>query len=704
MTGALFDLNVRYSLFYLSCTILIAFLVWRYRGRPESFSTWLFPKAVYTHRSNLLDIKLFITGRLFSILGLFGAVFFPTTIAYAVLTYLSPDEFSAPPISWSRGFIATVVVVVTSDFCKYWAHRAHHEWRFLWPFHAVHHSADVLTPLTVERVHPLEPIIRNLLMTLVVGLVQGLVLYGLVGQINLTTIGGANALYFVFNALGSNFRHSHIWISYGPVLEHVFISPAQHQIHHSVARKHHDKNYGSIFAVWDWAFGTLYVPTEQEKLRFGVSDGTDKPVEQPYPTLVAALILPFTQSWSAIVDKMGGTQAQRTQTPAPQPAATPALAPAMPQGFSLWLDVLRAGAALTVLFGHMAHVRFTGGKYYFLRDWNVASDAVAVFFVLSGVVIAYAAGRDATLSRFAFNRVTRVASVLVPALLLTLVFDAIGTRTDMSAYPQGYYQQLSLGEFLWRGLTVTNLWTGAQDWVRLGSNGPVWSLSYEIGFYLIFGAMIFLKGLTRAAVLAMLVLLVGIPILVMFPAWYLGVLVWKRVSAAPSTRSRKANWAIAVGSIALLVALKVAKLPNILENLTIAVLQPVNHHDLLVYSNEVLWNTVIALLLAVHLIAIWALAQDGARRAEGRFARLVRWIAGGSFSLYLVHYPTLHLLDATLPATLPGHDLWMLVLTLAVCFGFAAIFERPIRRYRAVLRALFARIASPREADTASAG
>ncbi len=293
-------------------------------------------------------------------LGFFGAVFFPTTVAYVLLVNLGGSDFSPPPISWTRGLIATVIIVVTSDFCKYWAHRAHHEWRFLWPFHAVHHSADVLTPLTVQRVHPLEPMIRDMLMTVIVGVVQGFVLYAIVGQINIATIGGANALYFLFNALGANFRHSHIWISYGPVLERILISPAQHQVHHSVAIKHHDKNYGSMFALWDWMFGTLYIPTEHEKLTFGVSDGTGKPIDQPYPTLVSALILPFKESWQAIAtqDKPG---TGLVQTTAPNTAA-------MSPGFSLWLDVLRAGAALSVLFGHMAHTRFTGGQYYFLRD------------------------------------------------------------------------------------------------------------------------------------------------------------------------------------------------------------------------------------------------------------------------------------------------------------------------------------------------
>lgn len=680
-----FDLNVRYSLFYIACTVVIAYGIWMYRGKPGSFVSWLLPRDVYRHRSNLLDIKLFFASRLFSVLGVFGAVFFPTTVAYALLAQFGGADYAPPPVTWIGIAVVTLIVVVVSDFCKYWAHRAHHEWRALWPFHAVHHSADVLTPLTVQRVHPLEPMINAMLMTLFVGVAQGLALYFLVGEISMMTIGGANAVYFLFNALGSNFRHSHIWISYGRVLEHILISPAQHQIHHSVAVKHHDKNYGSIFAVWDWMFGTLYVPETYEDLTFGVSDAAGNRREQPYTTLTAALFKPFAESWQAVRAKVQKTSATGNSAGLADTRMT--------QGFSLWLDALRAGAALTVLFGHMAHTRFTGGEYQFLRDWNVASDAVAVFFLLSGVVIAYAAQRDATLGRYAFNRITRIMSVLIPALVLTLVFDALGTATDMSAYPAPYYWDVPLSDFLWRGLTLTNLWTGTSDWVRLGSNGPLWSLSYEVAFYMIFGAVMFLNGALRVLVLLTLVLLVGPPALALLPAWWIGVLVWRHASVLAAEHGRTRAWILAVGSIVALVAMKMSSIPADLESLTASMLAPHDHHVILVYSNEALWNTVIALCLALHLVGVRHLADTWPERTENALSRSLRWVAGGSFSLYLMHYPTLHLLDATLPETLPGYNLWLLVLTLSICFGFAALFERPIRQYRSGLVKTWERLA-----------
>ena len=81
---------------------------------------------------------------------------------------------------------------------------------------------------------------------------------------------GANAIVFAFNVAGSNLRHSHVRISYGRVVERVLISPAQHQIHHSVDPRHGDRNFGTVLAVWDWIGGSLCLAERGEKIRFGI--------------------------------------------------------------------------------------------------------------------------------------------------------------------------------------------------------------------------------------------------------------------------------------------------------------------------------------------------------------------------------------------------------------------------------------------------
>ena len=53
-------------------------------------------------------------------------------------------------------------------------------------------------------------------------------------------------------------------------MEHFFISPAQHQVHHSTDEAHFNKNYGTWLAIWDWMGGSLYVTGQKETLRFGL--------------------------------------------------------------------------------------------------------------------------------------------------------------------------------------------------------------------------------------------------------------------------------------------------------------------------------------------------------------------------------------------------------------------------------------------------
>lgn len=297
------DFNSRLALFYLCLTVLIVFGLWLWRGRPTSFTAYLLPKEVYLHKSNIVDIKIFLFNAVLSSGGIFAAFALTPLMTVAVLDALQSAFGStapAPDQTWARMALATVIMILTLDFCKYWAHRLHHETSILWPFHALHHSAEVMTPLTANRNHPVFVILRLLIYTVIVGTVQALMLFLLMGKIELFTIGTVNAGYFLFNAFGANLRHSHVWLSYGPVLEHVLISPAQHHIHHSIARKHYNKNYGEVFAFWDLMFGTLYVLREHEELTFGLSDRNGERIEQPYPDLKSALFHPFADSWRAL--------------------------------------------------------------------------------------------------------------------------------------------------------------------------------------------------------------------------------------------------------------------------------------------------------------------------------------------------------------------------------------------------------------------
>ncbi|MEZ5935568.1 MAG: sterol desaturase family protein [Alphaproteobacteria bacterium] len=295
---------------YLLTTILIACAVYLTVRPREPFLRWLLPWSTWSHASTMVDIKLFALNRLLSLVGVFNSVFLTSATALFVLTLLSgrPGEGqSVNPI------FASFCILLAHDFGIYWIHRIHHETRILWPFHSVHHSAEVMTPITVYRKHPIYDVLSSAARGLFSGVIQGVVLAMFVGPMTLSTLLGINVFYVLFNLLGANLRHTHIWLSYGRVLEHIVISPAQHQIHHSRAVAHHNKNYGEVLALWDWMFGTLYVPDGREDLDFGLADADGRPLPQPHGTFGQALMQPVRQALRAAgarARKVEGTTAR----------------------------------------------------------------------------------------------------------------------------------------------------------------------------------------------------------------------------------------------------------------------------------------------------------------------------------------------------------------------------------------------------------
>ena len=350
----------------------------------------------------------------------------------------------------------------------------------------------------------------------------------------------------------------------------------------------------------------------------------------------------------------------------------------MSRGFSLYLDALRFGAALVVALSHLAYPRFTEGRWIWIRELNLGSDAVVIFFVLSGLVISHSVSREGIgPGRYAFDRITRLVSVAAPALALGFALDRLGAARAPELYAGWWYAPLPLWEQLLRGLSFSSEWAGLQ--ARLGTNGPFWSLSYEAAYYALFGIAVFARGARRWALLAAGAMIVGINVLLLAPCWLLGVWVQRRIMAGRLPTGGSAA-ALALAPAALYALALAVDVPGALSLGRAALAWELR------FSDEVLWNSLLAVLVAAHLAGMAGLlAKAGAGRGEAA----IRWLAGGSFSLYLMHYPLLQALAALgLSGPGLGHDLLLLGSTCALCFAFAALFERPLGRWRALASAL----------------
>lgn len=264
----LFHLNL---LLALGLVVVWLFYAEGFRNPWPSLRRLVFRKKYWWNRSTKLDYKIYLLNSVLKVLLFIPFLDFSFAIARgtskALLTW--NGDFGGLQATTFNMLLFTLGVFVWDDFLRFFHHFLMHKIPWLWRLHKTHHSARVLTPITLYRTHPLESALATVRNSISLGIAAGVFVFLFEAQFNLLTLFGVNAFGFLFNFLGANLRHSHIPITFGPGLERVFISPKQHQIHHSSRVEHYDKNFGVSLAVWDKVFGTLIASREVGPASYG---------------------------------------------------------------------------------------------------------------------------------------------------------------------------------------------------------------------------------------------------------------------------------------------------------------------------------------------------------------------------------------------------------------------------------------------------
>ncbi len=278
------DADHRVYVLYLATSAIIAYLVYRkirQRGTStaRSFLRFLFPKEVWRHPSAWLDVRYFFFHQLIGHFLMVGLGLWATTVSFGWVTgggsmdAAAVDDGAAGGPNIGTTLLYMVVFYAVADFIAYAIHYFQHKLPILWHFHKVHHSAEVLHPLSNFREHPIDNLVYKVVIGLGMGVVVG-VATNLTGHApSLPTLLGVPLLMFAFNFVGYNLRHSHIWLRWPGRWSMVFPSPAHHQIHHSYHADHIDKNFAFMFPIWDVIFGTYCMPADNRDVRFGVGEG-----------------------------------------------------------------------------------------------------------------------------------------------------------------------------------------------------------------------------------------------------------------------------------------------------------------------------------------------------------------------------------------------------------------------------------------------
>ncbi|MDG2276908.1 MAG: sterol desaturase family protein [Pseudomonadales bacterium] len=289
-----------YVLTFIALAWLSFYRYYRHRTRKK-FLQFLFPKQIYWHKSARIDYAIFLINVALSPLFLIGVglqTWISNELASSLIALNDGAAIFTGEWQWLTYALFIFGYTLSADLSVYLIHRFHHRSNVFWPLHALHHSAEVMTPVTLFRKHPLWNLSAHSLTMIMTGLFQGLFVFVFFGNPGFEILFGLNTLYVLYNFFGANLRHSHVWLHWPKPFAYLFISPAMHQIHHDPTRL--NKNYGEVFAIWDWLFGSLYIPDGYEEFAIGL--GAD---DNPHHTVSRAYWLPLAEFTKRLAQAAG---------------------------------------------------------------------------------------------------------------------------------------------------------------------------------------------------------------------------------------------------------------------------------------------------------------------------------------------------------------------------------------------------------------
>lgn len=366
---------------------------------------------------------------------------------------------------------------------------------------------------------------------------------------------------------------------------------------------------------------------------------------------------------------------------------------------STFFDLLRFSAAVIVVMEHLASRLFVGygyleqpGLWAQLLYWInlLGSPAVVVFFVLSGLFISRSiyrstllSNRDFDWSHYMIARLSRLWLVLIPALVFTFVVDQVadangwvnkGSGVDVFVGNVFFVQTILVSQF--------------------GSNAPLWSISNEFWYYMIF-PLVMLAVLSTTVWRRLLFLAIGVALLVFIGprkgAYFLMWLLGAAVMLLPVYRRFGGGYSL-VTAVTLLVFF--------------SLMRPLVARGRLIFDGveiDVFWPDLM-IAVAAFLVMRVALVFFEVREYFINMAvdSMIRKGAAFSFSLYVVHYPLINsgyfLAHANgFRGFQPGplgvaFEVGIVVLICAIAWLFASMTERHTDKVRVAVSQVWLRV------------
>jgi peptidoglycan/LPS O-acetylase OafA/YrhL len=309
-----------------------------------------------------------------------------------------------------------------------------------------------------------------------------------------------------------------------------------------------------------------------------------------------------------------------------------------------YLDVSRWLAAAMVFLGHLRNPLFLGygsvpieSRTIAVKLWyfvtGLHAEAVIMFFVLSGLLVAGVGAvrvqaKTFDVSSYAIDRFSRLYVAFLPALLLCFITDLIGsTSLGKIGFWDHTHPMIAEKVNTEPFESTLNLQTLALNSVMLqtyfvspvGSNHPLWTISTEFWFYVVFGvaALAWMKqGLGRlvsAALLGVIFMMLGSQFPVCLGYWLIGML----IAWAPPARWLPPLASLSLFAVVLfIVRLWQADFESTFVSMTVK-------------------NYAVASAFALTILSIRGRKIPLLERTAG----FSKFMADFSYSLYLLHFP-----------------------------------------------------------------
>ncbi len=213
-------------------------------------------RDVYKKKDFFASISMFFGA---SLLNPIVKLLFSVALFYVIYEIFNPEIddvrinlFGYKSFGWA--WHIWVICQLLDDLSHYWLHRLNHTVRFMWAAHVVHHSSEHFNFGTAIRLSWIVLIYKPLFYA-------WLPAVGFHPEMVITCMGIEAVWQFLLHT------------SYCPklkFLEHILVTPKQHQVHHATNTQYLDKNHGAILCIWDKLFGTWKSYDDDVDINYGV--------------------------------------------------------------------------------------------------------------------------------------------------------------------------------------------------------------------------------------------------------------------------------------------------------------------------------------------------------------------------------------------------------------------------------------------------